>query len=52
MLTPLNHRLAPAEIAAILNDAEASFLIVDAALLPAYEQCRDRHWAGFERRVN
>jgi acyl-CoA synthetase (AMP-forming)/AMP-acid ligase II len=40
VLVPLNHRLAPAEIAFILNDAEAAVLIGDAELLPLYEACR------------
>jgi long-chain acyl-CoA synthetase len=42
VLTPLNHRLAAAEMIAILNDAEAAYLLVDTALLPVYEQCRDQ----------
>ena len=40
VLAPLNHRLAPAELVYILNDAEASFLIIGAELLPLYEACK------------
>ena len=40
VLAPLNHRLAPAELVYILNDAEASFLILGAELLPLYEACK------------
>jgi long-chain acyl-CoA synthetase len=39
VLAPLNQRLAPPEIAFILNDAEATHLILDAAHLPLYEAC-------------
>ncbi len=41
VLAPLNQRLAPPEIAFILNDAEATALILDAAYLPLYSACRD-----------
>ena len=40
VLTPLNHRLAPAELSEILNDAEAVLLIVGEQFLPLYEACR------------
>jgi long-chain acyl-CoA synthetase len=39
VLVPLNQRLAPPEIAFILNDAEATHLLLDAAYLPLYEAC-------------
>lgn len=39
VLAPLNQRLAPPEIAYILNDAEATHLVLDAAHLPQYEAC-------------
>jgi len=41
VLTPLNHRLAPAELVYILNDAGATVLILGAELLPTYEACKD-----------
>src|SRR5688572_23828967 len=41
VLCPLNHRLAPAELVYILNDAEATALILGAELLPVYEACKD-----------
>ena len=37
VLVPLNQRLAPAEIGFILQDAEATHLILDAAHLPLYD---------------
>jgi long-chain acyl-CoA synthetase len=37
VLVPLNQRLAPTEIAFILNDAEATHLVLDATHLPLYE---------------
>ncbi|MHB8573872.1 MAG: long-chain-fatty-acid--CoA ligase [Dehalococcoidia bacterium] len=40
VLEPLNQRLAPPELVYILNHAEATALIVDAALLHLYEACR------------
>lgn len=41
VLAPLNQRLAPPEIAYILNDAEATHLILDAVYLPVYLACAD-----------
>jgi long-chain acyl-CoA synthetase len=41
VLAPLNQRLAPPEIAFILNDAEATHLLLDAAYLPLYARFRD-----------
>jgi acyl-CoA synthetase (AMP-forming)/AMP-acid ligase II len=37
VLVPLNHRLAPAELSAILTDAEATWLVTDTALLAPAE---------------
>src|SRR5688572_6060185 len=39
VLLPLNVRLAPAELAYVLNDAGARFLFVEQALLPLAEAC-------------
>jgi long-chain acyl-CoA synthetase len=41
VLVPLNQRLAPPEISSILQDAEATHLILDAAHLGLYDSCRD-----------
>jgi fatty-acyl-CoA synthase len=48
VLLPLNVRLAPAELAYVLNDAEARFLFVERALLPLAEAFR-RDVPGIER---
>jgi fatty-acyl-CoA synthase len=48
VLLPLNVRLAPAELAYVLNDAEARFLFVEQALLPLAEAFR-REVPGIER---
>lgn len=37
--TPLNHRLAPPEVAYILNDAEVSTLVLDPEFAPVYDAC-------------
>ncbi|MFY9469092.1 MAG: long-chain-fatty-acid--CoA ligase, partial [Solirubrobacterales bacterium] len=42
MVNPLNIRLAPAEIAFILNDSETKILIVDATFAPMYEAIKDQ----------
>lgn len=47
VLHPLNLRLHPAEIAAIVNHAEDRFLIIDDVLLPVYEKFREH--VKFER---
>lgn len=48
VLLPLNVRLAPAELAYVLNDAGARFLFVEQALLPLAEAFR-RDVPGIER---
>src|SRR6266700_1102592 len=41
VLVPLNHRLAPRELAEILADSEARALLVDPRFLPTLETIRD-----------
>jgi long-chain acyl-CoA synthetase len=40
VIAPINPRLAPREIAFILNDAEARVLLIGSPCLPLYERCR------------
>jgi acyl-CoA synthetase (AMP-forming)/AMP-acid ligase II len=39
VLTPINHRLAPAEVAYILNHSEASALVIALEFGPTYDAC-------------
>ncbi|MEM7426203.1 MAG: AMP-binding protein [Pseudomonadota bacterium] len=49
---PLNFRLAPPELAAMLRESEAKVLFAGAPFIAAAEQLRDAGWAGEVRTIS